>query len=196
MRLEDATAAVNAGADAIGMVFDPASPRCVPLDQAHAIAGGGEPFVALVGLFVNADAERVRATLGRVPLTLLQFQGDETPEQCRWYSRPYIKAIHMRSGVDVRAQAQRYADAYGLLLDSYVPSQAGGSGQTFDWAHVPAHIGRPVILAGGLTPENVGAAIRQVRPSAVDVSTGVEVSKGVKDHKKIAAFIAAARAAL
>jgi len=192
-RIEDAAAAVAAGADAIGMVFDPRSPRCVTLDEARAVAGAVPPFVALVGLFVDADTAHVRTALQGVRLNLLQFHGDETPEQCRSYDRPYIKAISMRAGVDLQEQARRYGDAGGLLLDSHVPDRAGGSGQTFDWSRVPSDLGRPIILAGGLTVENVRAAIRRVHPSAVDVSSGVEISPGIKDHGKISAFIDAVR---
>lgn len=192
-RVEDADAAINAGADAVGLVFDPHSPRCVTVEQARAVADVVPPFIALVGLFVNADGTRVRAVLQGVRLNLLQFHGDETPEQCRLYDRPYIKAIRMRAGVDLHNEARRYSDASGLLLDSYAADRVGGSGQAFDWSRVPAGLATPVVLAGGLTPENVGAAIRRIRPSAVDVSSGVESANGIKDHGKIAAFIAAVR---
>lgn len=192
-RLEDALAAVRAGADAIGLVFDPASPRCVVLDQARAIVSSLPPFITAVGLFVDAAPARVREVLNGVRLDLLQFHGTETPEQCRQYARPYVKAIRMHPDIDLYAEARRYADAAALLLDSFVAEVAGGSGRTFDWARVPRDLGRPLILAGGLTPENVGEAIRRVRPYAVDVSSGVERSKGVKDPDKIAAFLKAVR---
>lgn len=192
-RLEDAKAAVGAGADAIGLVFDRRSARCVEIAQAQAIARELPPFVALVGLFVDATAERVAEVLRDVPLTLLQFHGDEAPEQCRRYGRPYIKAIRMRDGVNLKDAAARYADASGLLLDSFVADQAGGSGTTFDWGRIPRDLARPIVLAGGLTVDNVRDAIRRVQPAAVDVSSGVEVSKGIKDPQKIAAFIAAVR---
>lgn len=194
-RVQDAEAAVAAGADAIGVVFDPRSPRCVTLAQACAIAAAVPPFVALVGLFVDTPTERVREVLQDVPLALLQFHGDETPEQCRQWHRPYIKAIRMRDGVDLASAARRYADAAGLLLDSFVAGRAGGTGTVFDWRDVPRDRAKPFILAGGLTPTNVGAAIARVQPSAVDVSSGVEITPGVKDLHKIAAFIAAVRAA-
>lgn len=192
-RVEDAQASVDAGADAIGLVFDPQSPRCVTLDQARAVADVVPPFVSIVGLFVDCDAAQVHAALQGVPLHLLQFHGNEPPEQCRLYHRPYVKAIRMRHDVDLRAEARRYRDASALVLDSYVAGRAGGSGEAFDWGRVPRDLGRPVILAGGLNAENVRAAIRKARPSAVDVSTGVEIAQGVKDRAKIAAFIAAVR---
>ena len=187
----DALSAAEAGADAVGLVFAESSPRCVSLDQARAICAALPPFVTVVGLFVDAPAERIRAVLGQIPLALLQFHGRETPEQCRVYGRPYIKAIHMRASEDpqIQVQAQRYGDAAGFLLDTYSPAAAGGTGQVFDWRCVPRDVGRPLILAGGLTPENVAAAIKQVRPYAVDVSSGVEQSKGIKDAAKIAAFL-------
>jgi phosphoribosylanthranilate isomerase len=147
------------------------------------------PFVTTVGLFVDAAAARIREVLGQVPLDLLQFHGQETPEQCRGHGRPYIKAVHMRVGVDLASLARAYGDAAGLLLDAYSPTAAGGTGQVFDWAKVPRDFGHPIVLAGGLTPENVAAAIKQVRPYAVDVSSGVESGKGIKDAAKIAAFM-------
>jgi phosphoribosylanthranilate isomerase len=131
----------------------------------------------------------VREVLGQVPLDLLQFHGAESPEDCRQYGRPYIKAIRMAPGVDVAAEAGRYPEACGILLDAYDPQAAGGTGAGFDWTRVPRDLGRPLILAGGLTPENVAQAVRQVRPYAVDVSSGVESSKGIKDAARIAAFI-------
>lgn len=194
-RVEDARAAASAGADAIGLVFDRRSPRCVDIAQAQAIARELPPFVALVGLFVDATPERVDEVLRGVRLTLLQFHGNEAPAQCSRYGRPYMKAIRMRDGVDLKHEAVQYADASGLLLDSFVAEQAGGSGTTFDWNRIPRGIAKPIILAGGLTVDNVGDAIRRVRPAAVDVSSGVEVSKGIKDPEKIAAFIAAVREA-
>ena len=192
-RIEDALAAAKAGADAIGLVFEPKSPRAVRPEQALAITRALPPFVTVVGLFVNAAHDTVETILGRVPLDLLQFHGDETPEQCRRYHRPYIKAIHMHPDVNLPDQARRYPDAEGLLLDTAVDEVAGGSGQSFDWGRVPSGLGKPLILAGGLTPENVAAAVRAVHPFAVDVSSGVEQSKGIKDAGKISAFIEAVR---
>ena len=192
-RIEDATAAARAGADAIGLVFEPKSPRYVKPEQAQAIMHAMPPFVTVVGLFVNAAPDTVETVLNRVSLDLLQFHGNETPEQCRRYHRPYVKAIHMRPDVNLHDQARRYADAEGLLLDTAAANVAGGSGQTFDWSLVPTDLGKPLILAGGLTPENVAEAVRQVHPFAVDVSSGVESSKGIKDAGKISAFINAVR---
>jgi phosphoribosylanthranilate isomerase len=187
-RVEDGLAAAAAGADAIGLVFAD-SPRRVSPEQGRAIVAVLPPYIKVVGLFVDADPGRVRDILGQVPLDLLQFHGRETPDACRGYGRPYVKAIAMKAGVDVVAEVRRYADAAGVLLDAFHPQQAGGSGQTFDWAQVPANVGKPVILAGGLTPENVSEAIKMVRPYAVDVSSGVEQSKGIKDAARVAAFI-------
>jgi phosphoribosylanthranilate isomerase len=190
-RIEDALVAAQAGADAIGLVFAQASPRCVPVEEAAAICRALPPFVSVVGLFVDADAVQVKQALGRVPLDLLQFHGSETPQFCRQFNRPYIKAIAMREGIDVHAEDRAFADAAGLLLDAHVAGVAGGSGKSFDWSRVPHGLARPIVLAGGLTPENVADAIRQVRPYAVDVSSGVEQARGVKDARKIAAFIEA-----
>lgn len=192
-RIEDATAAARAGADAIGLVFEPKSPRYVKPEQALSIVRALPPFVTVVGLFVNAAPDTIETVLSRVPLDLLQFHGDETPEQCRRYHRPYIKAIHMRPDVNLPEQARRYADAEGLLLDTAAAHVAGGSGEAFDWSRVPSGLAKPVILAGGLTPENVAEAVRKVHPFAVDVSSGVEQAKGIKDAGKISAFIEAVR---
>jgi phosphoribosylanthranilate isomerase len=188
-RIEDAMAAAQAGADAIGFVFDPKSPRHVHPDQALKIARSLPPYVTIVGLFVNAAPDTIEGVLSHVPLDLIQFHGNEKPEQCRRYHRSYIKAIHMKPDVDLREMARLYGDATGLLLDTYVADVAGGSGQAFDWNRIPRDLGKPVVLAGGLTPENVAAAVRKVRPFAVDVSSGVEQSKGIKDAKKISDFI-------
>jgi phosphoribosylanthranilate isomerase len=194
-RVEDAHAAVAAGADAIGLVFYSGSPRAVSLEQACAIAAAIPPFVSVVGLFVDAPADTIREVLNRVNLSLLQFHGSETPAQCRLYGRPYLKAIHMRDNVDLRDEEARFADAAGLLLDAFAPDRFGGSGRIFDWSRIPAQRIKPIILAGGLTPENVEEAIRRVRPDGVDVTSGVEAAKGIKDPAKIAAFVAAVRKA-
>lgn len=194
-RIEDAQAAAAAGADAIGLVFDPESPRLVSIERARVIAAAMPPFVSVVALFVDATSDVVHAVLNRVNVSLLQFHGSETPEQCGAYARPYLKAIRMGDNVDLRAEQERFADAAGLLLDTFVANRPGGSGRTFDWARVPQQRIKPLVLAGGLTPANVGEAIRRVRPEAVDVSSGVEASKGIKDPEKIAAFLAAVREA-
>jgi phosphoribosylanthranilate isomerase len=188
-RPEDAVTAARLGADAIGLVFYTPSPRAVTLLQARAIAAVLPPFVSIVALFVDADARAVRAALESLPIGLLQFHGDEPPEACRAYGRPYIKALPMADGIDVHAQAERYADAAGLLLDTWHPKLRGGSGEPFDWARVPRRLHLPVILAGGLRPENVAAAVAQARPYGVDVSSGVESAKGIKDAARMAAFI-------
>lgn len=181
--------AAREGADAIGLVFHAASPRHVDLEAASSIAAALPPFVAAVGLFVNAPVARVREALDRVRLDLLQFHGDETPEYCAQFGRPYLRAVRMAEGVDLLEWALRFSTAKALLLDAHVPGEAGGTGRTFDWARIPRELSLPIMLSGGLTPENVGAAIRAVRPWAVDVSSGVESSRGVKDPARIVEFI-------
>lgn len=188
-RIEDGLAAARLGADAIGLVFYEATPRYVTVDQARAIAQALPPFVTRVGLFVDVDAERVSATINAVGLDVLQFHGEESAETYRAFGRPYIKAVRMRDGVDLHAQQRAYPDAIGVLLDTYVRHAPGGSGETFDWHLVPRDLEKPIILAGGLTADNVKEAIKAVQPFAVDVSSGVEETKGIKDPKKISAFI-------
>ena len=194
-RVEDALAAVAAGADAIGFVFHPDSPRYVTPAQAEHIVAALPPFVTIVGLFVDADEQCIRATLAQVPLSLLQFHGDESEAQCRIYGRPWIKALRVQPGQNVRALMAAWSHASGILLDAYHPTQHGGTGLQFDWSLVPQSSAVPIILAGGLTPANVAEAIRTTRPYAVDVSGGVEASKGVKDADKIEAFMAGVRSA-
>ena len=188
-RAEDAQAAAQAGADAVGLVFYGRSPRHVGIAQAAQLAAALPPFVTGVGLFVNAEAAFVREVLAQVPLDLLQFHGDESPEYCAQFARPYIKAIRVRAGVDLLQCASDFRGARGLLLDAHVEGVPGGTGATFDWNLVPRSLPLPVILSGGLDADNVAAAIRQVRPWAVDVSSGVEASRGIKDVAKIARFI-------
>ncbi|HKA42576.1 MAG TPA: phosphoribosylanthranilate isomerase [Burkholderiales bacterium] len=192
-RVEDALAAVRAGAHAIGFVFYAPSPRYVAPAAAGAIIRALPPFITTVGLFVDAGDDHVRAALAQAPVELLQFHGAETPEYCRQFQRPYMKAVRMGTGVDLLQYARDYHDAKALLLDAYVEDLHGGSGVAFDWSRVPDGLPLPVIVSGGLTVENVGDAVRRVRPSAVDVSTGVESAKGIKDAAKIAAFIAGVR---
>ncbi|WP_061239017.1 phosphoribosylanthranilate isomerase [Ectopseudomonas composti] len=192
-RVEDALAAVEAGADAIGLVFYAKSPRAVSVEQALAIVRALPPFVTCVGLFVDMPREALRAVLQQVPLDLLQFHGDEAPADCEGYARPYIKALRVRPGEDVAALMAPYAGARGILLDTFVEGVPGGTGAAFDWSLVPQDSGRSIVLAGGLDAGNVAAAIRQVRPYAVDVSGGVEASKGIKDAGKIHAFVQAVR---
>lgn len=192
-RVEDALAAVDAGADAIGLVFYARSPRAVSVEQAAAIVGALPPFVTSVGLFVNMPRDQIQALLQRVPLDLLQFHGDESPEDCEGYGRPYIKALRVRPGEDLSVTMAPYAGARGILLDTFVEGVPGGTGAAFDWSLVPQGVAKPIILAGGLEASNVAAAIREVRPYAVDVSGGVEASKGIKDANKIRAFVQAVR---
>lgn len=192
-RIEDALAAAAAGADAIGLVFYAKSPRAVSLPQARAIIAALPPFVTTVGLFVNASRCELNEILDALPLDMLQFHGDESPADCEGYCRPYLKALRVKPGDDIRAQVSSYPGAAGILLDTFVAGVPGGTGESFDWSLVPANLPSPVILAGGLNVGNVKAAITQVRPYAVDVSGGVEASKGIKDAGKIEAFIRACK---
>lgn len=190
---EDALAAAAAGADAIGLVFYPPSPRAVNVEQAQAICAVLPAFVSRVALFVNASASEVRAVLEQLPIDCLQFHGEETLADCEQFNRPYIKAARVQTGFDLNQFACRYDSACGILADAYQADLMGGTGATFDWSLLIAGRGesprKPLILAGGLTPANVATAIRQVRPYAVDVSGGVESSKGIKDAARIAEFI-------
>ncbi len=200
-RVEDGVAAAEAGADAIGLIFWPGSPRCVGFEQARAIVDALPVFVSVVGLFVDPQAEAVRAALAVVPLDLLQFHGDEAPALCASFARPYIKAVPVRPEVDLLQYAARFPAAHGLLFDAFQPGGLpGGTGTTFDWTRLPPQLTDPMsrrlILSGGLSPQNVAAAVRQLRPWAVDVSSGVEVTgddgkprRGIKSATKIVAFI-------
>ena len=190
---EHARIAADAGADAIGLVFYDQSPRYVQIEQAQKVARAVPPYVMSVGLFVNAKAAAVAQILAAVPLDLLQFQGDEPPEFCAQFGRPYVRAVRMEEGTDLVEYSSRFSGAKALLVDAHVPGQRGGTGQVFDWKTVPRKHPMPLILSGGLTSENVGRAIREVRPWAVDVSSGVESSRGVKDPAKIVEFIRSAR---
>lgn len=192
-RIEDALAAAHAGADAIGLVFYAKSPRAVSVQQARAIIAALPPFVTVTGLFVNASRCELGEILDAVPLDLLQFHGDETPAECEGYHRPYIKALRVRPGDDLQAACRAYRNASGILLDTFVAGVPGGTGEAFDWSLVPEHLEQPIVLAGGLHVGNVAQAIAQVKPWAVDVSGGVESSKGIKDHGKIDAFIKVVR---
>ena len=193
-RLEDALFAVNAGADALGFVFYDKSPRHVSAPQAAAICSALPPFVTRVGLFVDASAEFVQSVLHTVPLDLLQFHANETPAYCAQFGKAYLKAVRVTPATDLLKYAADFAAASGLLLDAYVPGVPGGTGEAFDWKLIPANLPKPVVLSGGLTPENVADAIKQTLPWAVDVSSGVESAKGIKDPHKIAQFIANAKA--
>lgn len=187
-RVQDAECAADAGADAIGLVFHEPSPRCVDLDRARRIVAGLPAFVSTVGLFVNAEAAAVRRVLEAVPLDLLQFHGDEDEAYCRSFSRPYMKALRVRGEEDLAEALKGYPSAAALLLDSWHRDLAGGTGEAFDWARVPRHREARLVLAGGLHPGNVRAAIAAVKPYAVDVSTGVEEAPGRKSAEKIQAF--------
>ncbi len=191
-RPEDVRAAVDAGADAIGFVFYPPSPRAVGIEQAAELVALLPPFVSSVGLFVNAAAADIEAVLARVPLQLLQFHGDEAQAECASFGRAWIKAARMRPGVDLVEFSASYPGASGILVDAFVDGYGGG-GKTFDWSLIPPGFGGRLVLSGGLDADNVGDAVRRLRPWAVDVSSGVESEKGIKDAAKIAAFIAGVR---
>jgi phosphoribosylanthranilate isomerase len=192
-RVEDGLAAAHGGAHAIGLVFYAPSPRCVTPAQAAAIIRALPPFVTTVGLFVDAPEQEVRAVLARAPVELLQFHGAEPPDYCRQFGLPYMKAVRVRQGVDLLQYASDYSDAKALLLDAYVDGTHGGTGRTFDWNLIPRELPLPIVLSGGLDPGNVADAVRRVRPWAVDVSSGVEAAKGIKDAAKIAMFITGVR---
>ncbi len=191
-RAQDARAAAEAGADAIGLVFYPPSPRYLSVERAREIRDALPPFVQTVALFVNADAAQVSQAIGRVHPAMLQFHGDESPDFCAQFDLPFVKACRVKKGVSALEYLRPFSRAAAWLFDSFVP-EYGGVGETFDWSLVPAKPERPVILSGGLTPDNVAEAIRRVRPWGVDVSSGVESAKGIKDAAKIAAFIAEVR---
>ncbi len=193
-RSEDLQVAVHAGADAIGLVFYPPSPRYVDLPTAQALARAVPPFVSVVGLFVNAEPAVVKETLAAVPIHLLQFHGDEDEAYCRQFERPYMKAARVRPGMDLLQYAAQFSSAQAILLDAFVDGYGGG-GKVFDWSLIPSSLNMPIVLSGGLDANNVADAIRRVRPAAVDVSSGVEAAKGVKDAGKVRAFVAAVRSA-
>ncbi|MDP0563212.1 MAG: phosphoribosylanthranilate isomerase [Candidatus Endonucleobacter sp. (ex Gigantidas childressi)] len=190
--VHDAVAATGVGVDILGLVFYGKSPRFVSIERASDIACSVPPFTLLVGLFVNALKSDIAAVLEQLPLGLLQFHGDESEADCSRWSIPYIKALRVRSGVPVSDMARAYDSAKGYLLDTYRADVAGGTGESFDWGLIPGDLGKPVILAGGLNPENIREAIDTVQPYGVDVSSGVELSPGVKSIEKIKAFIRAA----
>ncbi|MDP1537442.1 MAG: phosphoribosylanthranilate isomerase [Burkholderiales bacterium] len=192
-RVEDALAAARLGAHALGLVFYAGSPRAVTPEQARVIIDALPPFVVPVGLFVNADARVVRETLAVAPVQLLQFHGDETPEFCAGFGLPYLRAVRVRAGSDLLQYAHEFRAARGLLLDAWVDGVRGGTGATFDWSLIPGDLPMPVVLSGGLDPDNVEQAVRRVRPWAVDVSSGVEAAKGIKDVRKMEAFMTGVR---
>lgn len=188
-RREDAVFAAHLGIDAIGLVFYPASPRHVSIGQAVEIVAALPAFVAVVALFVNEQEHKIRDILAKVPVDCLQFHGDEPPEACRLYGKRYIKAIRMQQGIEVQDLGKHYHDAAGLLLDAYHPGVQGGTGSCFDWGLIPAQQPLPIILAGGLDAGNAQTAVEQVCPFALDVSSGVELGKGLKDKDKMKAFV-------
>jgi phosphoribosylanthranilate isomerase len=188
-----AKVAAEAGADAIGLVFYAPSPRFVSVDAAAAIAATLPPYVSAVGLFVNEEAAAIERILDAVRLDLLQFQGDEPPEFCASFGVPWVRAVRMEAGTDLIEYARRFSSARALMLDAHVPGEPGGTGRSFDWDRIPRDLPIPIILSGGLNPGNVGRAVREVRPWAVDVSSGVESGRGSKDPGKIVDFIRSVR---
>jgi len=188
-RAEDGIVAANSGVDAIGLVFYEKSPRAVNIEQAQIIIQSLPAFVTVVGLFVNAEANMVNNILAKVPIDLLQFHGEESPEYCSSFNKPYMKALRMRPNIELETVIAKYQTAKAILLDSYVQGVKGGTGTIFDWQQVPANLSKPIIVAGGLTANNVSAAIKALNPYAVDVSGGVESAKGIKDSGKIAEFM-------
>lgn len=188
-RLEDAKAAIHAGCDALGFVFYKESPRYIPLDAFKGLAKELPPFVTKVGLFVNADPAYITEAIQLGLVNVLQFHGDETPDFCRQFKFPYIKAVAVSSSVDLLQYEKDFYDAEALLLDASHEHLKGGTGQTFDWNLIPLSLSKPIVLAGGLNVDNVKEAIKKVKPYAVDVSGGVEESKGIKNSLKIQAFI-------
>ncbi|STB64123.1 N-(5'-phosphoribosyl)anthranilate isomerase [Chromobacterium violaceum] len=181
------------GADAVGLVFYGKSPRNVSIEQARAVIAALPPFVSVVALFVNPEREWVERVLAGCAVDVLQFHGEESAEFCRSFHRPYLKAVRVRPGVDLLEAARLYPDARGLLTDAFVEGAHGGTGATFDWALLPHDLPLPLILSGGLDEKNIAEAVRRVRPAAVDVSSGVEAGKGIKDAARMAAFISGAR---
>lgn len=189
--LEDANHAVFQGADALGLVFYAASPRCISIDQASEIATRTPAFVSIVGLFVDASPNYIHKVMDAVSLDVLQFHGEEQEAECMQYGKPYLKALRVKNNIDIERAIEGYPSARAILLDTYHPDIPGGTGQAFDWTRIPPNLDRPIILAGGLNAGNVGQAISSVSPFAVDVSGGVELEKGKKDPQKVSAFFKA-----
>lgn len=192
-RTSDARVAVRNGADAVGLVFYPPSPRAVSVPQAQAVVAGMPPFVTVVGLFVDERRARIAEILSQVRIDFLQFHGHESAKDCSGHGRPWIKAVRMRNDVNLHAVREEFQAASALLLDAYRPGLPGGTGERFDWDRIPADLAGEIVLAGGLDVDNVEHAVHSVRPYAVDVSGGVERDKGVKDADKIAAFMRGVR---
>ena len=187
--LEDALSAVEVGADALGFVFVPGSPRAISPEHAADIIRQLPPFVTTVGLVVNECKANIHTILDAVPVSCLQFHGEESNDFCVQFNQPFVKALRVKPGMDVDAEMAQYPDAVGILLDAYHPDKAGGTGESFNWAQVPIGSAKPLVLAGGLTPENVAQAIAATRPFAVDVSSGIEASPGKKDNARMKAFM-------
>ena len=192
-RIEDALTAIRLGANAIGFIFWDKSARYIDPKEARKIVMALPPFVTVVGVYVNPSSEWVEETCSIAGLNLLQFHGDELPEFCSQFPLPYIKAVRIRSGIDLLQYATQYSSSNGLLLDSYVEGVPGGTGRTFEWSLIPENLSLPLIVSGGLDAKNVCEAIREAKPWAVDVSSGVEITKGIKDADKIAAFMTGVR---
>lgn len=188
-RLEDALASVEAGADALGFVFYPPSPRAIAIDQAAEIIGSLPAFVTSTALFVDADAGYIESVIRETNIDLLQFHGNESDDFCRKFDRPFMKAVRMKPELDLRSLFAAYPNARSFLLDAYRPDLPGGTGEQFDWSRIPEEIRSDILLAGGLDSTNVAKAISEVRPYAVDVSGGVEAAKGIKDAAKIKQFM-------
>lgn len=193
-RPEDALAAAELGADAIGLVFYAKSKRAVSIEQAQAVVKNLPPFVSVVALFVNENEQTIREILRQVPIDVIQFHGDEDDDFCRQFDRPYFKAVRVQSAADIQTACAKFPNARALLFDAYHPTEYGGTGQSFDWTMLYGNIGKPWVLAGGLTAENVAEAVKISGTAAVDVSGGVEISGGVKSREKMAAFIQAVKA--
>ncbi len=188
-RADEAVYAARLGVDAIGLVFYPPSPRHVEIEQAVRIVKALPAFTSVVALFVDEQEARIREVLAQVSIDCIQFHGEESAEACRIYGKRYIKAVRMKNTIDISALALHYHDAAGLLLDAYHPDAKGGTGSQFDWDLIPKHCSLPIILAGGLDATNAKQAVATVKPYALDVSSGVEANKGIKDALKMAAFI-------
>lgn len=189
-RVEDVRLAAELGVDAVGLIFAPRSPRRLELAQARVLRAALPPFVTAVALLMDAEIAHVQAILQTVKPALLQFHGAEKPEDCARYGLPFLKAVPMAIPEGAAIYAARYPEAIGFVFDSHAAGETGGSGRRFDWSRLPRGIGRPVLLAGGLDPENVFEAVRSVRPYAVDVSSGIESAPGIKDAKKMRRFVA------
>ena len=185
----DGLMVANSGADSIGLVFYKPSPRHVEIEQACSIAQALPAFVTKTALFVDPDVDYVKAVLAQVSIDLLQFHGDESPEFCEQFGLPYMKAVRMQATTDLTQLAEQYAASCGILLDAYKTGVPGGTGEQFNWSWVPKNLSKPIILAGGLTAENIHSAIQTVRPWAVDVSGGVEATKGIKSAERVTQFM-------